>query len=53
MAVDDSRVPFVRLLAGWPLRPTPGFLLRNLRLWARLLRRGLQAQLYRGRERLN
>jgi Glycosyl transferase family 2 len=42
----------LRLLADWPLRATPGFLLRNLRLWARLLRRGLQARLYRGRERL-
>jgi hypothetical protein len=42
----------LRLLGGWPLRPTPGFLLRNLRLWGRLLRRALQARLYRGRERL-
>ena len=40
------------LLAGWPLRPTPGFVLRGLRLWGRLLRRGLQARLHHGRERL-
>jgi glycosyltransferase involved in cell wall biosynthesis len=40
----------LRLVAGWPLRFTLGFLLRNLRLWGRLLRRGFQARLYRGRE---
>jgi hypothetical protein len=42
----------LELVAQWPLRPTPGFALRNMPLWGRLLRRAAQDRLYRGRESL-